>query len=203
MTQISLNTPSWRLLGGGGIILAGVAFTIGYGGILLDFVRLQSVDGELFETGLMNPLFIILIAAGEFVLGGALCALVSGDGGSDSAVVKSWWGKAAIVIAGLGWITLSLRFFAFDQFWAVFTESSITFVYLAVALAGIVGNIAIIQHTVVLGIARWALLALSIVTMIPVIIPEAWSNVLFAVTVLVSGILYLFNGRPAKPASVQ
>ena len=180
MANVSTRTANWRLFGGGGVLVGALLWT------LEAVLALASVTALSPWLGVIGQ---VLIA-----IGFALVAF--GETGSNGAVGKSTLGKVALVGYALAFLLLAVNAFA-SLGTAVVTIAAILLI-----VGGLVGAYVIFQKGVAKGIARWFLFVPAVVgalwaigTWVPSIAALTWLDLVLAITLLITGALYLFNDR--------
>ena len=181
MANVSTRTANWRLFGGGGLIVGGLLWALH---AVLVRVGVSSIDQWIFVVALI-------------VIGAALVFVAFGETGSNGAVGNNILGKIALVIYSAGFFLVAVNAFT--------SLGGITPVLAVILIinGGLLSAFVIYQEGIAKGIARWALF-------VPAVLGELWAfgffalpsfsdlwwiPLLVAVSLLVTGVLYLFNSR--------
>lgn len=186
MTVVEVNERSanWRLFGGGGLALAGVALVI------------AAIAGAV---GAFDAWFWITII-GVLLIGVALFFVAFGQTGSNGAVGASALGKAALVVAGAAAIVYAVL--GILNFFAISTPVLLSQIFLIVFVLFLLISAAVIfNRGVAKGIAKWILfvpVVLGIIWVIDAFVGFnasgfPWVSLLFGIGILLTGVFYLFN----------
>jgi len=181
MANVSTRTANWRLFGGGGVLVGALLWTLD---VVLGLAGITALSPWLSVIGL------ILIA-----IGFALVAF--GETGSNGAVGKSTLGKAALVLYALGFLLLGVNAIA-----ALGTAVT-TIAAILLIVGGLVSAYVIFQAGVAKGAARWFLFVPAVIGAlwaigvlgVAAIAGLSWLGLVLAISLLITGVLYLFNDR--------
>lgn len=181
MANVSTRTANWRLFGGGGLAVGGL---------------LWALHAVLVRAGVLalGP-WVYVIAL--IVLGAALLFVAFGETGSNGAVGNNVLGKIALVIYAAGFVVVAVNAFA--------SLGGVTPV-LAVNLiinGGLLSAFVIYYEGIAKGIARWALFVPALLGQLwafgffalPSFSDLWWIPLLVALSLLATGVFYLFNSR--------
>lgn len=181
MANVSTRTANWRLFGGGGLIVGGLLWAL--------HVVLVNVG----IVGLGPWVYVVAL----IVITAALLFVAFGETGSNGAVGNNVLGKLALAVYAAGFLLVAVNAFA--------SLGGFTPILAVVLLinGGLLSAFVIYQEGVAKGIARWALF-------VPALVGELWAFGFFALpsfsdlwwiplvvalSLLVTGVLYLFNSR--------
>jgi len=185
-STVDKDSANWRLFGGGGLLVGGLLW-------LISVVVGLAVPGTIVATW--------LAIVGLLIVGIALFLVAFGETGSNGAVGASVFGKAALVIFGLGWVLFGLVLLLA----VVGTAAPAVITTIAgvlVVVGGILSAYAIWQRGVARGAARWIIVVPVVLGILFVIsalgwvaISGWWLPLLLAVAFVVTGLLYLLNRK--------
>jgi hypothetical protein len=181
MANVSNRTANWRLFGGGGVLVGSLLWTLDQ---VLVLAGITTVSPWLSVIGL------ILVAVG-FVL------VAFGETGSNGAVGSYFLGKLALVVYAIGFLLLAINSVA-----ALGTVVT-TIAAILLIVGGLVSAYAIFQKGVAKGAARWFLFIPAVVGAlwaigvlgVAAIAGLTWLSLVLAISLLITGALYLFNDR--------
>lgn len=182
MVEVTKKSANWRLFGGGGLVLGGVLWvvqTILYGA------------GQVGPSGYVGAIGLLVLAIAHGVL-------AFGQTGSNGIVGALLWGKAALLLAGVGWLLYALAALLSVLVPSV-PEALLVTAILFIVIGGLASALAIFSRGVAKGIARWALFAPVVVTAVyfalalvgipDLLVAAILAGLLFAAT----GVAYLLN----------
>ena len=180
MANVSSRTANWRLLGGGGLILGGILWT-------LHLVLVQA--GTLALGPWLYVIALLVIAV-------ALALVAFGETGSNGAVGKNVLGKVALVLYAAGFLLLAINAAA------ALGTVVVTIAALLVIVGGLLSAYAVYQQGVAKGAARWILFLPAVIGALWALglafvasLQLWWLGLLLAMLLAVTGALYLFNSR--------
>lgn len=180
MANVSTRTANWRLLGGGGLILGGLLWTLH---VLLVQAGITSLGPWLYVIAL------IIIAI-------ALVLVAFGETGSNGAVGDWLLGKVALIVYAAGFLLLAVNAAA------ALGATVVSIAAILVIVGGLVSAYAVYQKGVAKGAARWFLFLPAVVGALWVIgaafVPALqlwWLGLALALLLGITGVLYLFNSR--------
>lgn len=187
MSNVSADTANWRLFGGGGIAL---------GALLWLIAAIVGPSSELILW--LNLLALLLIAAGFFFV-------AWGQTGSNGAVGNLLWGKLALWAVALGFLLYAVFVLLFLIQVAYVTELA-TIGWVLITLGAIAAAVAISTKGVAKGVAKFALFGPAILFLLYTIgalfgvaaLGESWVTIVTAVLLLLTGVVYVLNGRFAR-----
>ena len=181
MANVSTRTANWRLFGGGGLLVGGLLWTLD---LVLVLAKVTSLSPWLSVIGL------ILVAVG-------LGLVAFGETGSNGAVGNYLLGKLALFVYGLAFLLLAVNFIA--------SLGSVVTAIAAVLLivGGLVSAYAVFQKGIAKGAARWFLFVPALIGTlwaigvlgVAAIAGLSWLGLVLAISLLITGVLYLFNDR--------
>lgn len=184
MVQVNERSANWRLLGGGGLLLGGLAVT---------------VSAIAWAVGALDVGFWANVI-GVLLIGVALFFVAFGETGSNGAVGASSAGKISLVIAGGSAIVFAVL--GILGAFGVATPTLLTQIFLILFVVFLlISAIVIYGRGVAKGIAKWALIVPALVGIIWIIDSFTgftaqgfpWVSLLFGITTLLTGLFYLFN----------
>ena len=180
MANVSSRTANWRLLGGGGLILGGILWTL---------------HAVLVQAGILSLgpwLYVVAL----IVVAVALVLVAFGETGSNGAVGDWVLGKAALIVYAAGFLLLAVNAAA------ALGATVVAIAAVLVILGGLVSAYAINKKGVAKGAARWFLFIPAVVGALLAIgvafVPALnlwWLGLALAVLLGITGVLYLFNSR--------
>lgn len=181
MANVSTRTANWRLFGGGGLIVGGLLWT------------LHAILVQVGIVGLGPWVYVVAL----IVIGAALLFVAFGETGSNGAVGNNVLGKIALSLYAAGFILVAVNAFA--------SLGGITPVLAVILIinGGLLSAFVIYQEGIAKGIARWALFVPALVGelwafgffALPTFSDLWWIPLIVALSLLVTGVLYLFNSR--------
>jgi len=180
MANVSSRTANWRLLGGGGLILGGVIWT-------LNVILAQAGIGALGQWPFVIALLIVAVA---------LVLVAFGETGSNGAVGDWLLGKVALIVYAAGFLLLAVNAAA------ALGAAVVSIAAILVIVGGLVSAYAIYQKGVAKGAARWFLFLPAVVGALWAIgaafvasLSIWWLGLTLALLLAITGALYLFNSR--------
>jgi len=180
MANVSSRTANWRLLGGGGLILGGVIWT-------LNVILAQAGIGALGQWPFVIALLIVAVA---------LVLVAFGETGSNGAVGDWLLGKVALIVYAAGFLLLAVNAAA------ALGAAVVSIAAILVIVGGLVSAYAIYQKGVAKGAARWFLFLPAVVGALWAIgaafvasLSIWWLGLALALLLAITGVLYLFNSR--------
>lgn len=181
MATVSTRTANWRLFGGGGLAVGGL---------------LWALHAVLVRAGVLalGP-WVFVIAL--IVLGAALLFVAFGETGSNGAVGNNVLGKIALAIYAAGFVVVAVN--AFASLGGVTTVLAV----ILIINGGLLSAFIIFYEGIAKGIARWALIVPALLGQLwafgffalPSFSQLWWIPLLVALSLLATGVLYLFNSR--------
>jgi hypothetical protein len=182
MATVTKRSANWRLFGGGGLLVAGILWTLS---LLLGLAGIAGTSPWLdFITLLILVVGLVIVAFGQT--------------GSNGAVGDSTLGKLFLVLYAAGWLLFAIS-------WIVSLGTVVgAIAALLVIVGGLLSAWFIYQKGIAKGIARWVLFLPAIFGAlwvagnqgwIPALAGQTWLALLVAVLFAVTGLLYLFNDR--------
>ena len=181
MANVSNRTANWRLFGGGGVLVGALLWTL---------EAVLVLAGVTALAPWLSVIGLVLIA-----IGFALVAF--GETGSNGAVGKSTLGKIALVLYAIAFLLLGIN--AAAKLGTTVT----TIAAILLIVGGLVSAYVIFQAGVAKGAARWflfipavigALWAIGVLG-VASIAGLTWLPLVLAISLLITGALYLFNDR--------
>ena len=195
MVEVTARSANWRLFGGGGYLVAAILWIVG---IVLGAAGVAAVGGWLVAIA------YLLVAIGHLFV-------AFGQTGSNGAVGKLGWGKAALVAAAVGWALLavssviSLVGSGAPSLVGTAIPSWLPWVAFAlVVVGGLLGAVAINGRGVAKGFAKWVYFvpvvwaAIALVLSVLGIVTHWWPFLVLAILVGLTGLAYLFNRADLK-----
>lgn len=184
MVEVTERSANWRLFGGGGLLVAGVLWVVS---------TLLVQGGMNVPAAWLSVVVFLLLAAAHLFL-------AFGQTGSNGIVGGLGWGKAALVIAAVGWAVWGVV-----ELLAILGTGSLpTILVIAgalIVLGGFLAAIAIAGRGVAKGIAKWILFvpvlwsAFWLVAALgPLLtIGTWWVELVLGLLYALTGLFYLFN----------
>ncbi len=180
MANVSSRTANWRLLGGGGLILGGVLWT-------LNVILAKAGIGALGQWPYVIALVIVAVA---------LVLVAFGETGSNGAVGDWLLGKVALILYAAGFLLLAVN--AAASLGAVI----VSIAAILVIVGGLLSAYAIYKKGVADGAARWFLFIPAVAgahwaigAAFDPALQVWWLGLELALLIAVTGVLYLFNSR--------
>ncbi len=180
MANVSSRTANWRLLGGGGLILGGVIWT-------LNVILAQAGVGALGQWPFVIALLIVAVA---------LVFVAFGETGSNGAVGDWMLGKIALIVYAAGFLLLAVNAAA------ALGATVVAIAAVLVIVGGLLSAYAIYTKGVAKGAARWFLFLPAVVGALWAIgaafvasLSIWWLGLALALLIGITGVLYLFNSR--------
>lgn len=180
MANVSSRTANWRLLGGGGLILGGVIWT-------LNVILAQAGIGALGQWPFVIALIIVAVA---------LVLVAFGETGSNGAVGDWLLGKVALIVYAAGFLLLAVNAAA------SLGAAVVSIAAILVIVGGLLSAYAIYKKGVAKGAARWFLFLPAVVGALWAIgvafvasLSIWWLGLALALLLGITGVLYLFNSR--------
>lgn len=181
MANVSTRTANWRLFGGGGVLVGALLWTLEQ---VLVLAGITTLSPWLTVIGL------ILIAVGFGIV-------AFGETGSNGAVGNYLLGKLALFAYAVGFLLLAVDGIT-DLGTVVVTIAAILLI-----VGGLVSAYAIFQKGIAKGAARWFLFIPAVIGAlwaiglfgVAAIAGLTWLALVLAISLLITGVLYLFNDR--------
>ena len=180
MAKVSSRTANWRLFGGGGLLIGGILWTL----------HVVLVQAGILGLGPWLAVIALLIIAVALVL------VALGETGSNGAVGRDLIGRVALIIYGVGFLLIAVNFAT------ALGSVVVTIAALLIIGGGLLSAYAVYNKRVAKGAARWFLFVPAVIGALWAIgiafvaaLQLWWLALLLALTLAVTGALYLYNSR--------